>query len=138
MLDHVIEWGWDNRRGGFMEAGPAAEPRRRRRAAEGAQAAVVGSNRGGQAPLAVTLDEPEDGRYRALFTRCMEVIDTEFVDHLFGGWEMTARSDVPRRLHLRRRALPKSDIWKDASHEADMHLAAIRMLRGLAAEDPID
>jgi hypothetical protein len=68
----------------------------------------------------------------------MRVLETEFVDRRHGGWQITPRSDWPRRMRLPGRALPKSDQWKDASHEADMYLAAIRMMRGLAPHAPID
>ena len=44
----------------------------------------------------------------------------------------------PRRLLMTARGLPKSDIWKDASHEADMDLTLIRMLRCLEPHAPID
>jgi hypothetical protein len=88
--------------------------------------------------LAVGLEEPQPGRYHDLFVRLLTVIDREFVDHRYGGWEMAARSDWPRRRRLPGQGLPKSDLWKDASHEADMYLATIRMLRGLPPSAPID
>jgi mannobiose 2-epimerase len=139
MLDHAIEWAWDHRRGGFVEAGPATEPR--------VMAGIRLHARmrpwwvqaeGAKLLLSVALDEQSPGSYRDLFMQLMHVVDTEFVDRVHGGWEMAARSDWPARRRLPRRGMPKSDIWKDASHEADMHLAAIRMLRGLAPEAPID
>ena len=76
--------------------------------------------------------------HHALFERLVAVIETDFVDRRRGGWEMTARSDLPLRLRLPGRGMPKGDIWKDASHEADMYLATIRMLRGLPTSAPID
>jgi mannobiose 2-epimerase len=144
MLDHALDWGWDARRGGFIEGGPAAEPRR-----------VAGTDlrvrnrpwwiqaEGAELLLQVALDElahdePSPGHYRKLFELLMRVIEAEFVDARNGGWEITARSDWPLRLRLRGRAMPKSDMWKDASHEAGMYLAAIRLLRGLGPNDPID
>jgi mannobiose 2-epimerase len=139
MLDHALEWGWDARRGGFVEGGPAAEPR----SLAGAPLHI--SNRpwwvqteGAELLLQVALDEPSPGRYHALFERLMRVIDTDFVDRRNGGWEITARSDVPLRMRLPGRAMPKSSMWKDASHETGMYLAAIRMLRGLEPTAPID
>jgi mannobiose 2-epimerase len=139
MLDHGIEWAWDEKRGGFVEAGPAAEPRtlagtrltlRNRPWWVQAEAAKL--------LLLVALDEPSPGPRHALFERLVGVIEAEFVDRVRGGWEMTARSDWPLRRRLPWRGMPKSDPWKDASHEADMYLATIRMLRGLPTSAPID
>ena len=139
MLDHAIEWGWDEQRGGFVEAGPATEPR----VMAGMRLHVRKrpwwvQTEGAKILLSVALDEQSQGPYRDLFTRLMHVVETEFVDRIHGGWEMTARSDWPRRRRLPGQGMPKSDMWKDASHEADMYLDAIRMLRSLAPEAPID
>ena len=139
MLDHTIEWGWDERRGGFVEAGPATEPR----TMAGTRLHVLRrpwwvQTEGARLLLSAALDEESPGPYRDRLTRLMQVVETEFVDRIHGGWEMTARSDWPARRRLRWRGMPKSDVWKDASHEADMHLEAIRMLRGIAPAAPID
>jgi mannobiose 2-epimerase len=139
MLDHALRWSWDERRGGFIEGGPAAEPRSL------AGTRLSAPNRpwwvqaeGGELLLQVALDEPSSGRYHALFERLVGLIDSDYVDRRNGGWEITARSDWPLRTRLPGRAMPKCDMWKDVSHEADLHLAAIRMLRGLAPNAPID
>ncbi|HUP83123.1 MAG TPA: AGE family epimerase/isomerase [Candidatus Limnocylindria bacterium] len=139
MLDHALALGWDEGRGGFIEGGPAAEPR----AVAGTRLSVRNrpwwvQTEGAELLLQVALDEPSPGRYHALFERLMELIDTDYVDRRNGGWEITARSDWPARMRLSGRGMPKSDMWKDASHEAEMYLAAIRLLRGLARDAPID
>jgi mannobiose 2-epimerase len=139
MLEHVIEFGWDAQRGGFVEGGPAAEPLtlagmqlRVRKRPWWVQAEGI------KLLLSLCLDESAPARYLTLFDSMMAVVGREFVDHRRGGWEMSARADWPRRRRLPGRGLPKGDMWKDASHEADMHLTAIRLLRGLAPEAPID
>lgn len=139
MLDHVLEWGWDADHGGFVEAGPAAEPR----ALGGVQLRLRKrpwwvQTEAAKLLLRLALVEPAPGRYRAHFDQLMDVLDREFVDQRHGGWEMKARSDWGRRQRWTGRDMPKSDNWKDASHEADFHLAAIRLLRNLEPDAPID
>jgi hypothetical protein len=126
-------------RGGFVEAGPAAEPRTL------AGTRLTLRNRpwwvqteAAKLLLLVAVTEASPGRHHALFERLLAIIETEFVDRRRGGWQITARSDRPLRMRLPGRGMPKSDLWKDASHEADMYLATIRMLRGLPANSPID
>jgi cellobiose epimerase len=140
MLDHALEWGWDARRGGFVEGGPAAAPRR----LAGTPLRVPNrpwwvQTEGAELLLQVALDMPSPGHYHGLFEHLMRVIESDFVDLRNGGWEITARSDRALRARLPGRAKPpKSNMWKDASHEAGMYLAAIRMMRGLGRNDPID
>jgi mannobiose 2-epimerase len=139
MLDHVLEWGWDERRGGFVEGGPATEPR-----AVGGTSLTIRKRpwwvqtEGTKLLLRMALDEPSPGVYHDHLMRLVRVIESDFVDARNGGWDMSARSDWTWRRRLPGRGLPKGDLWKDASHEADMHLAAIRMLRGLGPDEPID
>lgn len=139
MLDHGIEWAWDEKRGGFVEAGPAAEPR----SLAGARLTLHNrpwwvQTEAAKLLLLVALAEPSLGSHHALFEHLVTVMETEFVDRRRGGWEMTARSDWPLSMRLPGRGMPKGDVWKDASHEADMYLATIRMLRGLPTGAPID
>jgi mannobiose 2-epimerase len=139
MLDHVLAFGWDAERGGFVEAGPAAEPL----TLAGTRLRVRKrpwwvQTEGAKLLLQFVVDDSAPARYRATFDRLMEVLQREFIDRRRGGWEMSARADWPRRLRLPGRGLPKSDLWKDASHESDMYLTAIRMLRGLAPGTAID
>jgi mannobiose 2-epimerase len=130
MLDHALEFGWDETRRGFVATRPAVGRRRRPWWVQ---------TEGAKLLLSVALDRPTPGLYHDLFDVQLAVIDRDYVDHRRGGWEMAARSDQSRASRLAPNSqLPKSDIWKDASHEADMYLAAIRMLRGLAANEAID
>ena len=130
MLDHAIEHGWDHRRGGFFDGGDTNEDGRRRRWWVQTEAAKL--------LLSTALDDPTNGRYQALLQQLLEVIERDFIDRQRGGWEMLARPQWPRRLLMTGRGLPKSDIWKVASHEADMYLTLIRSLRGLEPDAPID
>lgn len=137
-VEHAIEWAWDDPRGGFIEAGPAAEPS----VLTGVALTVRKrpwwvQTEGAKALLLMSLLNPEATHYRRMFERLVGVIDREFIDHRHGGWHSLARGDWGLRRRLRRLAPPKGDIWKDASHEADMYLAAARMLLGLHPKEPM-
>jgi mannose/cellobiose epimerase-like protein (N-acyl-D-glucosamine 2-epimerase family) len=130
MLDHALAYGWDGTRSGFVATRPDVGRRRRPWWVQ---------TEGAKLLLSVALEQPLPGLYRDLFDVQMAVIQRDFVDERVGGWDMAARSDMSRLARLAPNSrLPKSDVWKDASHEADMYLATIRMLRGLHAEAPID
>ena len=137
-VEHAIERAWDEPRGGFIEAGPAADPK----VLTGVALTVRKrpwwvQTEGAKALLLMALLVPEATLYRRMFERLVGVIDREFIDHRQGGWHSLARGDWGARRRLRRLAPPKGDLWKDASHEADMYLAAARMLLGLHPMEPL-
>ena len=138
LTDHVLARGWDDRYGGFIEAGPAAEPD----SLSGYSLFVPVRSWWLQTEalkilLLLALIEPA-ATYRSLWQRELEVVDEQFVDHRYGGWYATGHERRSIRSRpLRRGRSPKSGVWKDASHEADFYLAAIRMLRGLPLTAPI-
>jgi mannose/cellobiose epimerase-like protein (N-acyl-D-glucosamine 2-epimerase family) len=65
------------------------------------------------------------------------LVEAEMLDERYGGWHQLPRSDWSFVDKIRARRLPKAHRWKDSSHETDMYLSAIRMLRGLRAAAPI-
>jgi mannobiose 2-epimerase len=126
LLDHALAVAWTARGGGFIEQ----EARRVR--------PWWIQTEGAKLLLQIAIDEADPANpYLARYSELLAAIEREFVDHRHGGWEVLARSDWPLRSRLPWRGLPKSDMWKDASHEADMYLAGIRVLTGLGPDAPI-
>jgi mannobiose 2-epimerase len=138
LVDHTIRRGWSSARAAVINAGPADEPnslgRFRLRVDDlpwWVQTEAVRS-----ILLMAMLDDPA-GRYRALVDRLVATIDRDFLDHRRGGWHAEPVRDVPLRRRLRGDPA-KGDDWKDASHETDMYLSGLRMLRGLSADAPLE
>ncbi len=69
--------------------------------------------------------------------RMASFIEHEMLDERYGGMYETPTSEWSALNRLRSNAMLKAHRWKDASHEADMCLMSIRMLRGLHAEAPL-
>jgi mannobiose 2-epimerase len=138
IVDHAMATAWDELRGGTIEAGPAAEPF----VLSGVSLRVTTrpwwvQTEALKAHLLLGLQEPVPGRYLEQFERNLELIDREYLDQRFGGWYTVARSDRSRLDGLLRRGVRKGDIWKDASHETEFYLTAMRMLRGLGPNTAI-
>lgn len=136
LADAVLAAAWDVDRGGVVDAGPAAEP------FSLGNASLWVSTRSWWVQtealkilllLALTDDHE---RYQGLFERSLDFVDRQFIDERHRGWYTLARADHRFRLgaHGSHEAR-KGDAWKDASHEADFYLTAIRMLRGLTATE---
>lgn len=121
MLDYTLDHGWRDPEGGFMETDRAA-----RRAwwvqAEGVKLLSF-------AVVATT----NDSYYADRLTAMLAFIDRWLIDHEFGGWYPMPPQDRRRRARLLRTGLHKGDEWKDAAHEVDMYVYAIRLLRGLGS-----
>jgi len=132
-VDHALARAWDDARGGFVEGGPAAEPDvqggtllRVMRRQWWVQTEAL------KALLLVGLHSGPANDYLAAFERDLAFVDSELVDDRFGGWMPASRSDLGPGARRLGRGITKGDVWKDASHEADLYVGAIRMLRGLA------
>ncbi len=136
MSDHVAEVAWDSERGGFRDAGPSAAPfhlaghsmslptRSWWVQTEAMRTTLL---------VAAISDDPEP--YLRRFDAALEFTRRELLDHRHAGWYAAALSDQPRwppRPHRSRRH--KGNIWKDASHETDFYLAALRILGGVEAD----
>jgi mannobiose 2-epimerase len=126
-VDRALRTGWDSRRDGLLEK---LDPPSERRRAWWVQT---------EAMLALVLLEVNlgEGTYRGWLDQLRALVEREFLDHRLGGWHETPVSDWSIRERLLPRRRPKAHRWKDASHETDMALSAIRMLRGLDAHEPI-
>jgi mannobiose 2-epimerase len=85
----------------------------------------------------VLLEVATDANYRAKIDAMAKLIDDEMVDDRFGGWYQVPISEWSLIDRLRPRRWPKAHRWKDSSHETDMCLLAIRILRGLDPDAPL-
>ena len=80
----------------------------------------------------------EDGEAIAReFDELSRVVRLEFIDERHGGWFPRARSDWRLGARLRPARVHKGNRWKDSSHESDLYLTGIRVLRGLEAGAPL-
>jgi cellobiose epimerase len=138
LVDHAVARGW-LARGGFAHAGPAAEPN----AIEGASLVVRKRSfwvqtEGLKILLLFALRDERAEHYRGLTDSLVRFIDRHLIDHRHGGWLTLPLADQPLRRRLRAgRLMAKGDVWKDASHEADMYVTGLRMLRGLGHKAPL-
>jgi len=136
-LEHVLERGWDRRAGAFITAGPAAPPD-----AIGEHSLRVADHEWWvqtealRSLVQLSLLERQPERYREWLAILLETVEREFIDRRRGGWHYLPVGDLRLRRRLSGEPV-KGDHWKDASHEADAYLAAVRMLRGLAEDAPI-
>lgn len=131
IADNVFEVAWDSR-GGVIEAGPAAAPFQ----LAGYDLRVPVRSWWIQTEalkllLLLGFGTERAGHYRALFDRLLGVVDGQFLDTRHGGWYAVARGDQRPWARSRGRGTWKGHAWKDASHEADFYLTAVRILRGL-------
>jgi mannobiose 2-epimerase len=139
MVDHAVDLGWRGNGEGFMFAGPGAPPF----ALEGSALTVAVRSwwvqaEGLKALLLLAANMPESRFYAHFATEQARCIDRHLIDRRYGGWYMSARSDLPlwRRLPITKSA-HKGSIWKDASHDGEMYLSGIRILRGFPDHRPI-
>jgi mannobiose 2-epimerase len=72
-----------------------------------------------------------DGSYRRLIDRLLQLVEAEFVDEKYGGLYEFPRTEQRLRDRLRPSRLPKAYRWKDPSHETELCISGIQMLRGL-------
>lgn len=131
LVNHATAHGWDDARGGLIEAGPGAAPY----VLSGTSLRVTirpwwVQTEALKSYLLLALTDPAS-EYRELFARELEVVDREYLDRRLGGWLAVARSDMHGLGRRLGRGIRKGDIWKDASHETDFYLSSTRMLRGI-------
>ncbi len=130
MVNHAFERAV-HPRGGFIEAGPGDAP----------DALGVYSLRSAERPwwvqtealrtlVQLTASQVEPKRYGERADWLRGVIDRDLLDHRYGGWFMGA-DDWRNAWQKPFQERPKVGVWKDASHEADLYLTALRILRGL-------
>lgn len=107
LVDHALQWGWDEQRGGFYDKGAAFSPAWEKEKiwwtqAEGLNALLLMHERfGSQTP-----------RYFAAFQKQWDFITKYQVDHRHGGWYETVSAEG--------HAAPgqsKGTVWKAAYHD---------------------
>jgi mannobiose 2-epimerase len=84
MVDHALEWGWDEKKGGFYDGGYYHASGKRsienRAKVWWAEAESLNSL------LLMAQLHPEEKRYQELFKKQWRYIDTYLIDHEHGGW----------------------------------------------------
>lgn len=139
LVDHVWERAWADGRG-VAFAGPAASPDN----LEGHGLIVPSRSWWVQTEALKALlflglhdDSERRATYLGRFLDLLAFVEEHMVDRRCGGWHTRAVSDRPAWQRAVMRVAPlggrKGGPWKDASHEGDFYLEAVRMLRGTSA-----
>ena len=125
MVDHSLATGWDDRNGGFVEAGyyiADGEPLVVTDATKNWWAQAEGLN---TLLLMGDLVPGEEARYHDRFLQLWGTIQGFLVDHEHGGWYP---GTIDRQPDLR--AADKGGIWKGPYHNARALMNVTRRLRG--------
>jgi mannobiose 2-epimerase len=125
MVDHALRWGWDDRLGGFYDAGEYDESR--------TEVTITqdGKNWWTQAEglnsLLLLGDRcPGDSlAYHEKFLRQWAYIEAHLIDHERGGWYVAGTDTDPGAAER-----DKGSIWKGAYHDGRALMNVIRRLRG--------
>ena len=124
IVDHALDFGWDNLNGGFYDAGGVFGPISNRKKiwwvqAEGLNALLLMDGKfGGETP-----------RYWEAFTQQWQFIQDHQIDHTHGGWysEVAENGDaLPGRV--------KSDGWTEGYHQGRALLTVSAALQARAAQ----
>jgi mannobiose 2-epimerase len=140
MVGHALARGWDGTRGGFRFAGPAVQPDRLEgRALEVPRRVWWVQAEGLRALLHAALLDPAEPLFAARFRQLLAFVRRHLLDGGYGGWFAAPAHDVGRLplLPRLRGSAHKGHVWKDGSHEGEMYLACIRMLRQLPEHAPL-
>jgi mannobiose 2-epimerase len=105
LVDHALEWGWDDRRGGFYDRGAAFSPAWARdkvwwTQAEGLNALLLMHERFGR----------PTSRYWDAFVKQWDFIASHQIDQVHGEWHATVLDDGTPK------PAPKGSVWKAAYH----------------------
>ena len=126
LVDHALEFGWDEKNGGFYDAGPAfgaatVTEKVWWTQAEGLNALLLMHTRYGRATP----------RYGAAFLKQWAFIQAHQIDPVNKGWRSSVSADgvpVPGQV--------KSDAWKDPYHQGRALLNVSETLRKSAQRKP--
>ena len=122
IVDHALEWGWDDKNGGFYNAGQAfAEAHDKTKVwwvqAEGLNALLLMHERYGR----------ETDRYWRAFAKQLRFLWNHQIDHQRGGWRNETTEDGTPKGDLR-----KASPWKEAYHDSRALMNVARRLNELA------
>lgn len=122
MVDHALEWGWDNEKGGFYDGGYYWDESSNRTIENKAKvwwAEAEGLN----TLLLMSKLFPEEERYINLFKKQWAYIDTNLIDYEYGGWYHEGLDTNPEVKND-----PKANIWKVNYHNLRTLVNVIQML----------
>lgn len=123
MLDHALEWGWDEKNGGFYDGGyylGSGKGSIENRAkvwwteAEGLNSLLLMAQR-----------YPQEKRYFDLFKKQWDYIQTHLIDHEYGGWYPEGLDTDPSA-----KTRAKAQIWKANYHNIRSLINIVAMLKG--------
>lgn len=124
LVDHALQWGWDDKQGGFYDKGAAFSIAWGREKiwwtqAEGLNALLLMHEHfGRQSPA-----------YFKTFLRQWDFVWNHQIDHLNGGWFASVSPEgIPKP------GQAKATIWKAAYHDGRALMNCVSLLRKLAAE----
>lgn len=123
MVDHAIEWGWDEQKGGFFDGGYYHADGTRTIENDAkvwwAEAEALNSL------LLMSKLHPEEKNYAALFERQWQYINKNLVDPTYGGWYGEGLDTHPEAA-----SGPKAQIWKVNYHTLRSLINVDKMLKG--------
>jgi mannobiose 2-epimerase len=123
MVDHALEWGWDNEKGGFYDGGYYWDESGNRTIENKAKvwwAEAEGLN----TLLLMSQLFPEEERYINLFKKQWAYIDANLIDDTYGGWYHEGLDTNPEAKND-----PKANIWKVNYHNLRTLVNVIKMLK---------
>ncbi|NNE77265.1 MAG: N-acylglucosamine 2-epimerase, partial [Pricia sp.] len=123
MVDHALEWGWDNDKGGFYDGGYYWDSSKRtienKAKVWWTEAEALNSL------LLMAQLHPEEGRYYPLFEKQWEYLEKYMIDHTYGGWYHEGLDTNPEA-----KKDAKAHIWKVNYHNIRSLINVILMLKG--------
>ncbi len=124
MVDHALEWGWDDEKGGFFEGGYYG--------LSGKEKTIIDDQKvwwtqaeGLNTLLLMSKLYPEEKRYGQMFKQQWHYINTYLIDHAHGGWYDVGFDTDPE---AKNRA--KAHQWKVNYHNVRALVQVAQMLKG--------
>ena len=124
MVDHALDWGWDDEKGGFYDGGYYWNDSGRRTIENEAkvwwaQAEALNSL------LLMSKLFPGEKQYFYLFKKQWEYLDTYMIDRENGGWYNEGLDT-----NLDAKYEPKAQMWKVSYHNVRSLINVVQMLKG--------
>ncbi len=124
MIDHALDWGWDEQNGGFYDGGYYWDASGKRTIEN--KAKVWWSEAEGLNSLLLMAQlHPAEKQYENLFVKQWQYIDRYLVDHTHGGWYPEGLDTAPEAVND-----AKAQIWKANYHNIRALINVITMLKG--------